>query len=65
MRQKAGINAAKTRRGRLFLQNRAPKVIENDKNALLVKGGKTSEIISKVLTEIYLLKKPLAMNMKR
>lgn len=56
---------AKTRRGKMFLQDRAPKVIENDKNTLIVKGGKTSELVSKALIELYQLKKPLAQNMKR
>lgn len=56
---------AKTRRGKMFLQSRAPKIVENDKNTLIVKGGKTSETVTKALIELYQLKKPLAKNMKR
>jgi ribosome production factor 2 len=56
---------AKTRRGKKFLQNRAPKITENDKTALLLKGGKTNEILTKFLADIYQLKKPLAEKLKQ
>lgn len=65
MKPKYTAGSAKTRRGKMFLQDRAPKIIENEKNALIVKGGKTSELVSKALLELYQLKKPLAKNMKR
>uniref|UniRef100_A0A1I7YJK9 Ribosome production factor 2 homolog n=1 Tax=Steinernema glaseri TaxID=37863 RepID=A0A1I7YJK9_9BILA len=55
----------KTRKGKLFLENRAPKVHENDKNAILVKGGKTSKTVTDILQELYKLKKPLATHLKR
>uniref|UniRef100_A0A914D153 Ribosome production factor 2 homolog n=1 Tax=Acrobeloides nanus TaxID=290746 RepID=A0A914D153_9BILA len=59
------IIKAKTRRGKKFLENRAPKIIENDKQAIIVKGGKTSETVTNVLKELYQLKKPLATHLKR
>lgn len=55
----------KTRRGKKFLENRDPKFIENDKNSFILKGGKTNQLISDVLHEIYSLKKPLAELLKR
>lgn len=59
------ISKAKTRRGRRFLDNREPKVVENDKMALIIKGGRTTEVVSSVLADIYALKKPLAQQLKR
>ena len=41
----------KTKRGKRFLENRAPKVVENTKQALFVKGGRTNEIITRSLKE--------------
>uniref|UniRef100_A0A0K0FGR7 Ribosome production factor 2 homolog n=1 Tax=Strongyloides venezuelensis TaxID=75913 RepID=A0A0K0FGR7_STRVS len=55
----------KTRKGKQVLLNRAPKIIENDKNCLFVKGGRTSETVNNIMQELYLLKKPLATQMKR
>ncbi|CAI4226516.1 unnamed protein product [Auanema sp. JU1783] len=55
----------KTRRGKRYLEEKAPKTIENDKKAIFVKGGKTSQSVSDVLIDLYNLKKPLALNMKR
>ncbi|TKR93719.1 hypothetical protein L596_008127 [Steinernema carpocapsae] len=59
------VTQPKTRKGKMFLENRAPKVHENDKNAILVKGGRTSQIVTDVLQELYKLKKPLATHLKR
>ncbi|KHN70754.1 Ribosome production factor 2 -like protein [Toxocara canis] len=55
----------KTRRGRRILEEREPKTVENDKNALIVRGGKTSELVTNTLAEINALKKPLVRQMKR
>lgn len=55
----------KTRRGKKVLESRDPKVVENDKTALIVKGGKTSEDVSQALAALYALKKPLALQLKR
>ncbi|KAF8365819.1 hypothetical protein PRIPAC_83648 [Pristionchus pacificus] len=55
----------KTRKGKRVLEDRAPKVNENDKTAIIVKGGHTSDIVTKALTDLYLLRKPLATHMKK
>jgi ribosome production factor 2 len=44
---------------------KAPKVIEFVKTALIIKGSKTSGVINQLLTELYMLKKPDAIKMKR
>ncbi|VDN59316.1 unnamed protein product [Dracunculus medinensis] len=54
-----------TRRGKKFLMNREPKIIENDKMAFIIKGGKTNSIVSSALREFYLLKKPLVQQLKK
>ncbi|KAM3721980.1 Ribosome production factor [Dirofilaria immitis] len=59
------LRRAKTRRGKRFLENRQPKIIENDKTAIIVKGGKTNQTVTDALADLYALKKPLAMRMKR
>ena len=58
------VQKIKTKRGKRILDDRAPKTVENDKTALLIKGGKTSEVISDVLKDLYLLKKPLVSQLK-
>lgn len=55
----------KTQRGKRFLENRRSKFIENDKQAFIVKGGKTNQLISNILHEIYAIKKPFAELLKR
>ncbi|CAK5083917.1 unnamed protein product [Meloidogyne enterolobii] len=59
------VEKTKTRRGKNFLEDRAPKLIENDKTAIIMRGNKMSEIVGKVLNELYLLKKPLATKLMR
>uniref|UniRef100_A0AC35TTS3 Ribosome production factor 2 homolog n=1 Tax=Rhabditophanes sp. KR3021 TaxID=114890 RepID=A0AC35TTS3_9BILA len=59
------VNKPKTRKGKSILINKQSKVVENDKNCLFVKGGKTTELVTAVMHEIYLLKKPLAVQLKR
>jgi ribosome production factor 2 len=56
---------AKTRKGKKYLENRQPKFFENDKQVLIAKGGKCSEMVSLALAELYALKKPLAQQLKR
>uniref|UniRef100_A0A8C5Q5D2 Ribosome production factor 2 homolog n=1 Tax=Leptobrachium leishanense TaxID=445787 RepID=A0A8C5Q5D2_9ANUR len=48
----------KTKRAKRFLEHRAPKVNENEKNTILVKGGNASDTVTKSLRDIYSLKKP-------
>uniref|UniRef100_A0A4W3J2P8 Ribosome production factor 2 homolog n=1 Tax=Callorhinchus milii TaxID=7868 RepID=A0A4W3J2P8_CALMI len=42
----------KSRRAKRFLENRAPKLIENIKNAMLIKGGNTNETVTQALKDI-------------
>jgi len=50
----------RTKRGKRFLQHRDAKLEENVKNAMLIRGGKTSELITQAMKDIYILKKPHA-----
>lgn len=56
---------AKSARARRFLKNREPKLNENPKTALIVRGQKTSGLINDVLTDLYMLKKPLGVHLRR
>lgn len=58
------MNKAKTRRGKKFLESRAPKVTENDKRALLIKGGKTTSQLQELLNDLHSIKKPLVEKLK-
>ncbi|CUT98767.1 ribosome production factor 2 [Echinococcus multilocularis] len=58
------INVPKTHRGRKFLSKREPKIYENDKQTLIIRGAHTGEIVNSFLTDIYLLKKPLVNKLK-
>jgi len=64
MRGKA-IGRGQTRRGKRVLEKRAPRVVENEKQTVIVKGGKTSEVVSECLRSLYLIKKPLALHLRR
>ncbi|XP_061176651.1 ribosome production factor 2 homolog [Saccostrea echinata] len=55
----------KTQQGKRFLEKREPKLIENDKKAMFIKGGNTSDVISQVLKELYVLKKHNSVSFKR
>ncbi|CAJ0930078.1 unnamed protein product, partial [Mesorhabditis belari] len=59
------IAKLKTHRGKRALDERASKVLENDKVTLFVRGGKTCNNVTDVMHDLYALKKPLARNMKR
>lgn len=47
-----------TRRGKRVLLNREPKVVENVKQSLFIKGKNTSEVARECLKDLYQLKKP-------
>jgi len=49
---------AKTQRSKRALEAMAPKLVENVKKTLLLKGPKSSEVVQKVLRDLYTLKKP-------
>lgn len=55
---------ATTRRGKKVLIKRAPKIRENDKKALIIRGNKTTPVLREVMDYLYNLKKPLAMHLK-
>ncbi|XP_060084935.1 ribosome production factor 2 homolog isoform X2 [Ylistrum balloti] len=55
----------KTQKGKRFLEGREPKITENTKNAIFVKGGNTSMTVTQAMKELYLLKKPNAVSYKR
>jgi len=51
---------AKTQRSKRALESRAPKIHENVKSALLLKGPSSSQIMNTVLKDLHTLKKPWA-----
>jgi len=55
----------KNQRVKRALVKRESKLIENDKTALFIKGGHTSEKITQALKDLYSLKKPLATLFKK
>ena len=56
---------AKTARGRRILRNMAPKLAENPRTALIVRGQKTSAMINQCLTDLFVVKKPNAKHFTR
>jgi len=54
------ITKPKTHRGRRFLQKREGKIEENTKCVMLIRGGKTSEMVTHAMKDIFMLKKPNA-----
>ncbi|XP_060094238.1 ribosome production factor 2 homolog [Heteronotia binoei] len=55
----------KTKRAKRFIENRAPKLTENTKNAMFIKGGNASSTVTEALKDIYALKKPFAVLYKK
>lgn len=55
----------KNQRAKRALAVREPKIYENDKNTMFIKGGRTSDIVTQTLKELYMLKKPLATMYKK
>lgn len=55
----------KTRRTKAALLEREPKIIENTKTCMFVKGGNTSDVVGAALKELYLLKKPDAVSYRK
>ena len=42
----------KTQRGKRALEERAPKVVENTKTALFLRGGRTSEMVTQAMKDL-------------
>ncbi|CAF0776477.1 unnamed protein product [Brachionus calyciflorus] len=59
------VNKPKTKRGKRFLENRDPKVVENVKKAMFIKGGRTSEKVTKALKQFYMLKSPFSLMLSK
>eukprot|EP01134_Creolimax_fragrantissima_P005955 CFRG5955T1 len=56
---------AKNARSKRVLDNRGPKVVENPKQTLFVKGNKTGETVNELLGDLHTLKKPMAIMYKK
>ncbi|XDA91088.1 hypothetical protein R6Z07M_019732 [Ovis aries] len=55
----------KTKRAKRFLEKREPKLSENIKNAMLIKGGNANSTVTQVLRDVYALKKPYGILYKK
>ncbi|XP_054578389.1 ribosome production factor 2 homolog isoform X4 [Eptesicus fuscus] len=55
----------KTKRAKRFLEKREPKLSENIKNAMLIKGGNANSAVTQVLRDVYALKKPYGVLYKK
>jgi len=52
------VSKPKTQKGKRFLQKREGKLEENTKSVMLIRGGKTSELVTQAIKDIHILKKP-------
>jgi len=50
---KLGITKGKTHKGRKILENKAPKIKENPKRSLFMKGRKSSDTINTLMQELH------------
>jgi len=55
----------KERKARKLKEDRAPKLQENTKHALFIRGHKTSNVVNMLLTDFYSLKKPYSTQYSR
>ncbi|CAF89844.1 unnamed protein product, partial [Tetraodon nigroviridis] len=55
----------KTKRSKRFLESRAPKLVEDVKTAMIMKGGNSSQLVTRVLKDMFALKKPNAVLYKK
>ncbi|KAK7108841.1 ribosome production factor 2 homolog [Littorina saxatilis] len=55
----------KTQRGKRAVERKDPKIKENHKTCMLMKGGNTSQIVTNALKELHMLKKPHAVLFKK
>ncbi|XP_061602533.1 ribosome production factor 2 homolog [Cololabis saira] len=60
-----GIIKPKTKRSKRFLESRAPKLVEDVKKVMMMKGGNTSQTVTQALKDLYSLKKPHAVLYKK
>uniref|UniRef100_A0A5S6Q8X1 Ribosome production factor 2 homolog n=1 Tax=Trichuris muris TaxID=70415 RepID=A0A5S6Q8X1_TRIMR len=59
------VRKPKTQAGKRFLKKRAPKLIENDKSVIFIRGSKTSRTVEECLDNLVQLKKPNAVRLQR
>ena len=52
----AGIARAKNARQKRKLEHEAPKVVENTKSTIFIKGGNVSDVIINVFKDLHVLK---------
>ena len=52
----AGIVRAKNARQKRVIKNQAPKVVENNKSTIFIKGGNVSDAITMVFKDLHALK---------
>jgi len=55
-----GKRAPKTRRGRKILRDREPKITEDSKTALIIRGSKCSEMARQLLQDLHTVRQPLS-----
>ncbi|XP_018555218.1 ribosome production factor 2 homolog [Lates calcarifer] len=65
MTQLDSVIKPKTKRSKRFLESRAPKLTEDVKSAMIMKGGNTSLTITQALKDLYSLRKPNAVLYKK
>ena len=46
----------KTHKGRKILERRAPKILENPKKSIFMKGKKSSEVLNQLLRELHAMR---------
>lgn len=61
----SAMSKPKTKRGKRFLENRAPKVHENAKNLIVLRGSKTTQGVSMLLEDMVNMRKPLVVKNNR
>ena len=47
---------AKTHKGRKVIESRAPKITENPKRSLIIKGRKSSETLNVLMRELHIMR---------
>jgi ribosome production factor 2 len=59
------LRKPKTRRGKRILEKREPQLIEDTKKAIFLRAHKTSDVVNGLLKDLYLIKKPEAILLKK
>jgi len=59
------VQPPKTRAGKKFIEDRSPKLLENDKKTMFVKGPSSSGIVNDVLHDLYKIRRQHAIMMNK